>query len=175
MSPADVPEDAMNQLTDTDIEALLSGQPTEGAPSGLTTFVADLRSEYSATHEVAASTALAEFLDVIDLTDAPHQTSSVSGRGVKAVSALGAFVATTAGKIVLGTAVAAASIGGAHAAELVDVPLLPEVSNTPAVITSEIPFDEPVAPTDDEPGPTTNRPVEIVETHGIALREALRG
>ena len=45
---------------------------------------------------------------------------------------ISAFVATTTGKVVLGTAMAAASVGGAHAADIVDLPLLPE--STPAAV-----------------------------------------
>jgi hypothetical protein len=50
---------------------------------------------------------------------------------------LGAFVATLTGKVVLGTAAVAASVGGAHAAGVVDVPGLPDrgtvVVDAPAV------------------------------------------
>lgn len=51
-----------------------------------------------------------------------------------------AFMATMSGKVVIGTTVAAASIGGAHATGAVDVPFLPD--NKPAVIeTVEVPSD----------------------------------
>ena len=39
---------------------------------------------------------------------------------------LSGFVASVAGKVVLGTAVAAASVGGLHASGVVDVPALPD-------------------------------------------------
>lgn len=42
------------------------------------------------------------------------------------LSSVSAFVATLTGKVVLGTAVAAASVGGLHAAGAVDVPGLPD-------------------------------------------------
>lgn len=48
------------------------------------------------------------------------------------LSGLSTFVATLTGKVVLGTAVAAASVGGLHAADVVDVPGLPD-NDTPAV------------------------------------------
>ena len=48
------------------------------------------------------------------------------------LEALSAFVATLAGKVVLGTAAVAVSVGGAHAAGVVDVPGLPD--RAPATI-----------------------------------------
>ena len=45
-----------------------------------------------------------------------------------------AFVATTTGKLVLGTAVAAASVGGMHAADVVDVPLLPDTAQAEVLL-----------------------------------------
>ena len=56
------------------------------------------------------------------------------------ITTIGAFVATTTGKIVLGTAVAAASVGGAHAADIVDVP---GMERAPVVV--EIEGELPVA------------------------------
>lgn len=49
------------------------------------------------------------------------------------LSSISAFVATVAGKAVLGTAVAAASVGGLHAADVVDVPGLPGGNGSAAV------------------------------------------
>ncbi|NEE04420.1 hypothetical protein [Phytoactinopolyspora halotolerans] len=45
---------------------------------------------------------------------------------------LGAFVATVAGKAVLGTAAVAVGVGGAHAAGVVDVPGLPQAASATA-------------------------------------------
>ncbi|RZV44079.1 MAG: hypothetical protein EX269_12270 [Acidimicrobiales bacterium] len=95
----------------------------------------ELEAYFSALHERFAVHAdapvgatLAEFVDVIDLTPAsqPATTSPTNSWRPKMLTGLGAFVATTTGKLVLGTAVAAASVGGMHAAEIVDMPLLPE-------------------------------------------------
>ncbi|MDZ7674090.1 MAG: hypothetical protein U5K30_03350 [Acidimicrobiales bacterium] len=47
----------------------------------------------------------------------------------KMFETVSALVATVAGKVVLGTAVAAASVGGLHATDFVDVPGLPEQSS----------------------------------------------
>ena len=44
------------------------------------------------------------------------------------------FLGTLTGKLVLGTAIAAASVGGAQATGVVDVPGLPRPSDHPAVI-----------------------------------------
>lgn len=57
------------------------------------------------------------------------------------ISGISAFVATTTGKILLGTAVAAASIGGGQAARLIDVPGLPDAS--PAIAVVEIETEDP--------------------------------
>ena len=61
------------------------------------------------------------------------------------LTTISAFVATTTGKLVLGTALAAAAVGGAHAAELVDVPLLP---GTDDVVVGADLSGEPVDPGD---------------------------
>lgn len=50
------------------------------------------------------------------------------------LSALSAFVATVTGKVVLGSVVAAASVGTLHAADVVDLPVLPD--NEPAVVVA---------------------------------------
>lgn len=55
-------------------------------------------------------------------------------RMLESVSAL---VATVAGKVVLGTAVAAASVGGLHAADVVDVPGLPDRAAEQAVTVTD--------------------------------------
>ena len=70
------------------------------------------------------------------------------GRGVKVV--VGTFLATLGGKIVLGGAVAAAAVGGLHAAEVVDVPLLPDVGTHEG--------DEPTTPDPDSDLPPVPQP-----------------
>ena len=51
------------------------------------------------------------------------------------LTGVGAFVATTTGKILLGTAIAAASVGGAHVAEVIDVPGFPDYAKTPTLVS----------------------------------------
>ena len=59
--------------------------------------------------------------------------------GRRAAVAAAAFAATVAGKVVLGGAVAAAALGGLHATDTVDVPLLPrdpQAQTPPAAVPS---------------------------------------
>jgi hypothetical protein len=104
----------------------------------------ELEAYFSALHERFAvqadapvSAGLAEFVDVIDLTPVSQPvaaTSPTTSWRPKMLTGLGAFIATTTGKIVLGTTVAAASVGGMHAAEIVDVPLLPDQANAVVLV-----------------------------------------
>jgi len=119
-----------------DNNSLLPPSNAEGAEAALTES-AELQAYFSALHEQFAVNAdapvgapLAEFVDVVDLTPVPSPTatSPTTSWRPKMLTGLSAFVATTTGKIVLGTTVAAASVGGMHAAEIVDVPLLPETA-----------------------------------------------
>ena len=55
------------------------------------------------------------------------------------LSALSGFVTTLTGKVVLGTAVVATSVGGLHAARVVDVPVLPD---PPTAETTPVPAAE---------------------------------
>ncbi|MGH1493752.1 MAG: hypothetical protein ACRBK7_30880 [Acidimicrobiales bacterium] len=69
----------------------------------------------------------------------------------KLTAGLAAGVATTAGKVVIGTALAAAAVGGAHATEVVEVPGLPEQSSGRS--TGQVPT-QPDLP-DQSNGPAT--------------------
>jgi prephenate dehydrogenase len=53
------------------------------------------------------------------------------------LSALSAFVTSLTGKVVLGTAVVATSVGGLHAGHVVDVPGLPDQATERQVATSQ--------------------------------------
>lgn len=136
-----------HDLTDAAIEALIDGQPTPGTPGVMADLVTELRVEYLATPEVQASPALAAFMAVVDLTDTPQAEHLGPTRRTKMISGISAFVATTTGKILLGTAVAAASIGGGQAARLIDVPGLPDASPAIAVVEIET-VDPAVADTE---------------------------
>jgi len=125
----------------------------------------ELEAYFSALHERFAVHAdapvgatLAEFVDVIDLTPVsqPAATSPTNSWRPKMLTGLGAFIATTTGKIVLGTAVAAASVGGMHAAEIVDVPILPDQAKAEVLLvdseeeTTDSPDVEEVAASAEE-------------------------
>jgi hypothetical protein len=146
MSHSDVAGGEMNfnRISDADIEALIAGEPVAGAPGQLTELVGALRSEFDATPAVGVGTALGEFIDVIDLTTTPTVTSAgrARGLGTKAAAVFGAVSV----KILLGAAVAAASVGGAHVLGVVDVPGLPNITDTMPVEIPEPVRDTPVQP-----------------------------
>ena len=93
------------------------------------------------------------------------------------MSWISAFIATTAGKTAAGAAVAAASVGGMHAADVVDLPILPDEASGPTeeVETTETP--EPGDPVDieaSEPADTTD--VDDTDAEGAEFpEEALEG
>lgn len=69
-------------------------------------------------------------------TAATEPSNEPTSRRQRMLTALGTFLATLTGKVVLGTAAAAASVGAAHAVGVVDVPGLPDkaaVVELPAV------------------------------------------
>lgn len=100
--------------------------------------LAALRERHMVSADVPVGAALAEFVDVVDLTSPSNQERRTpTTRRNKMLTGLGAFVATTTGKIVLGTTVAAASVGGMHAAEVVDVPLLPDQATAEVLMIDE--------------------------------------
>jgi hypothetical protein len=57
------------------------------------------------------------------------------------MSFIAGFLATTAGKAAAGTVLAAASVGGLHAAEVVELPVLPEQAGESEVETTSDPVD----------------------------------
>ena len=50
------------------------------------------------------------------------------------LTSIAAFLSTTAGKIALGTGLTVATAGGAHVADIVDLPLLPDVATEIAAL-----------------------------------------
>ena len=86
------------------------------APPEVRDFVNDLLLELATTPSARPDSSLVEFLDVASLPSQPMVVSAGPTRSKKMITGIGAFVATTVGKVVLGTAIAAASVGGAHAA-----------------------------------------------------------
>jgi hypothetical protein len=113
----------------------------DGDLTSLAVFVAAVRSTYTQTgpRTVAATlTAIFEAGLTPDAGDGPvdaaiplppaaaDRPTQRTSRRRRMLTALSAFLATLTGKVVLGAAVVAASVGGAHAAGVVDVPGLPD-------------------------------------------------
>lgn len=136
MSDSDVPKREMddNWFSDAEAESILSNAPSSDS-SELQQLVGDLRDAFSTPTDIPAGEMLQEYLTVIDLTTTTG-TPTGKTRSKKLITGLGTFIATATGKVVLGTAVAAASVSGAHAADLVDIPLLPD--NPPAEVQEEL-------------------------------------
>ncbi len=138
---------------DEAFEALLTGEsPTGGDEiAGIESFVDSLRWSYRDRLVPEPHPELAAFMDaplITDKGDLPEKAGSnaygpalvtasqVAGlpkwresftkRRTRMLSGLGSFLATVTGKVVLGGTVAAASVGGLHAGDVVDVPALPD-------------------------------------------------
>lgn len=130
-------------LSDADIDAAISGQSSV-ASGVVTEFVSALQAEVTTTPAVTIGTALGEFVNVGEVAataGAPTATAGSSLR-VKVATAVGAVSL----KVLLGTAFAAASFGGAAAAVgLVELPGRPDSDaveqqiETPALMTTEAP------------------------------------
>jgi hypothetical protein len=156
------------------------------AESLVTEFLLELRSEYATPAPPQVRTALAEFVDV-DLSnrcDLPATAGSPSDgpvaqlpvppawdttattRRIRVPSYIASLLGTLTGKIVLGAAVATASVGGAQATGVIDTPTLPSSDDDPGVVEvddatvgdvedgpdADIDDDEPGDVDDDEPG-----------------------
>lgn len=116
-------------------EAILSGK-TPGSDPELAAFVNDVRSVFADAPAPQRSPELSAFMSA-PLLDAPAPEAvpwrdRINRRKARMLSGVATFVGTLTGKVVLGGAVAAASVGGLHAADVVDVPGLPR-NDPPAV------------------------------------------
>lgn len=130
-------------LDDRTIEQLLAGRlDRERADlQALSSFITTLRSASTTAPAVVRPELVAIFETGQAAGEvspkATHQPISRTSRRRRMLETLSAFVATLTGKVVLGTAAVAASVGGAHAAGVVDVPGLPDrgtvVVDAPAV------------------------------------------
>jgi hypothetical protein len=135
------------------IDAALHGELLGGDLLDVATIVRDLQAAYLRRDPMRRSAALAAFTGVhLDGADSPAVSTddgvvpvSVAGHSGdtgdpasterkrnKMLSTVSGLVGSLTGKAVLGTAVAAASVGGLHAADVVDVPALPD-NDRPAV------------------------------------------
>lgn len=142
MAYDDVPPDDMHLFgrTRDPLDAALRGEADDPAVAAL---VDDLRSAYLPDGTPARSRALAAFAGtgdepIVAVRPSPSRplapvVEPVASPGRRIAVGVAAFVATLSGKLVLGGAVAAATLGGLHAADVVDVPLLPRVPHAQTV------------------------------------------
>ena len=157
-----------------------NGEPVEALTQSaeLDAYFAALQEQFATNADAPVGAALAEFVDVIDLVPIPQPavSSPTTTRRPKMLTGIGAFIATTTGKIVLGTTVAAASVGGMHAAEIVDVPLLPEPAPAEVLMVDDE-DDAEIEATDSTPGEDAElaaevddavEPVEDADTDAVA-------
>lgn len=132
------------------LDAAVRGEPVDDP--AVEALVADLRDAYLPRTEPARSPALAAFAgpSAGRAVTAPQAIApAASGGRRRARAATAALVGTVTGKVLLGGAVAAAAMGGLHAAEVVDVPVLPDVGRS---APAEAPA-EPTTPTVEVPAP----------------------
>lgn len=180
------------------IDAVLSGDPADPGDEDLlhvANVVHDIRSAYLPAEPLRRRAALAAFTqsrpeaavdptaptgDQAAATPAEASVGEASNAGPdgrkrpKMLSTISGFVGTVAGKAVLGTAVAAASVGGLHAADVVDVPTLPD--SDPAAVERPSANDsrgDTGAPTDtaSEGQQTAADKQAAAQAHAAAVRE----
>lgn len=102
------------------IDAVLHGDDQGDDLLDVAALVHDLRAAYTPAAPLVRGPELAAF------TEAHLETERPGRKRHSMLTSLSGFVGTLTGKIVLGTAVTAASVGGLHAADVVDVPALPD-------------------------------------------------
>lgn len=158
MAAGDVPPLEMHpfRAAPDPIDAALRGEPVDDP--AIAALVHDLRRAYLPDGARRRSSALVAFAgpgsDGGDPALAPTSSSGLPPEPVPSLGrrvrvAVAAFAATLAGKVVLGGAVAAAAVGGLHAADVVEVPLLPDVDRRPPV-TDPTPGELELPPLDAE-------------------------
>jgi hypothetical protein len=142
MAPDVVPSGEMrrNASPVDPIDAVLSGDPLEEDLLDVAAIVHDIRSAYLPSEPLALGSSLLELTGASVATGLDHAEVAVASgasrgspddagtthrEGRKMLSTVSTFVGTLTGKVVLGAAVAAASVGGLHAADVVDVPAMP--------------------------------------------------
>jgi hypothetical protein len=143
-----VPFDEMrwDRLQNDPIDAVLSGAPLDEDLFDVAAIIHDMRSTYLPVEPLRRRPALAAFIEApLDAAGdpramaessairsaartAPHTSHAerIGRKRHEMLSAVSSFVATLTGKVVLATAVTAASVGALHATDAVDVPILPD-------------------------------------------------
>lgn len=156
MALDDVPPDEMllSRSSSDALDAALRGEADDPAVEAL---VHDLRAAYlpeGPRPRSATLTAFAGTGDGVPVGTAPAGTpagptpASVAPIRRQVAVAAAAFAATLTGKVVLGGAVAAATLGGLHATEVVDVPLLPrapQAQTVPSTVPEHVDLPDPVS------------------------------
>lgn len=146
-APDDYPVEMQRlDLSDSDIEDLLTGTAAPFGEVPVGGFIAELRSRYRDLGPVPVRTALAEFLEVGPTSGAaPSLEGAVpASRRAPVLTKIGVVAGTLTGKVVLGVTIAAAvAVGGAHASGLVELPVLPEVAGQQG---AESPPEVPAGP-----------------------------
>jgi hypothetical protein len=163
------------------IDALFTDTALDEDLGELAAIVHDLRSAYLPDHELRRSAELAG-LTGTSLTDngdllvtaasnadgsalqtagLPPLRERLDRKRAKMITAIASFVGTLTGKVAIGATVAAASVGGLHATEVIDVPLLPDAGRPAAV---EV---EPDAPDGDGETTVTDQTEAVPEEGGL--------
>lgn len=147
MTPPDVDGGDMNpdELSPEQLAALLDADPAAFPGHPVAEALRSARASLAAEAAPVPTAALSEFLAAdpvvtpIPLSPSPAVVDDLpvadesNKRRTPVLQTIAAFVGTIAGKVVIGTTVAAASVGAAHAGGVVDVPGLPEIDE-PAVV-----------------------------------------
>jgi hypothetical protein len=174
-------------LNDDEVEKILQGKATS-RPLGA--ILESIRSHFASIDPAEPNDELQRFVSVELL----HASDT---KDKKMLPALLNFAGTVVGKVLLTTTVAAASVGGAHATGIVEVPVIPEVATAVASVVADtainivevidvvVPVDiiadpepvvaEPVVaePATPEPVvPTTVTPEPVVTTTSTTTTEA---
>jgi chemotaxis protein histidine kinase CheA len=166
-----------DSLTPEAAERLLDGETLSPEFTDLTAMVNDVRTMTSATPTPAVRGALAEYVGV-GLTAAesaePPAPAAVSAdldlttadqpRRRTVFAEVLTFAGTVSGKLLLGGAVAVASVSGAQATGIVDLPGLPDKETT--VVVADTPVDEAPAELPLEDKVEESEP-DVVETDKI--------
>ncbi len=145
MNPFDDSSDEMynNDLSSSDAEGLVRGDIDSPAHAELIGMMSEMRNLSAGTPTPTPGPALSEFVGVglttnnipvetpdagIDLRLTSTAATPATTRRNSVFAQIAAFAGTVGGKVVLSSAVAAASISGAHATGVVDVPYLPDTA-----------------------------------------------
>ncbi len=121
---------------DENVEAILRGDEPTSDLAGVAAFVGELRATYHEGSDLVRTPELEAFMEAPALEAQavlqPTWRQRLERRRIRMLSGLSGFLATVTGKVVLTGAVAAASVGGLHAGDVVDVPGLPD--NDPTAV-----------------------------------------